>query len=366
MNCIWKSNDWPNFSWDNMRLLPLIERAAHRQGRLLGRMDGLRFDLKDQAQLHALTDDVVHSSEIEGEHLPKNQVRSSIARKLGMNHIKELVPSAHDVDNVVAMMTDATTYYDKPLSHHRLFKWHKALFENSHAISRIVTGEYRLGAMEVVSGPYGKERVHFEAPPAPSLYGEMEKFLEWFEESAKDSSPLLRAGVAHFWFVTIHPFDDGNGRIARAIADMALARAEQSNRRFYSMSKQILKERKTYYQMLEKSQKGECDITIWLEWFLNCLIRAINSAEKTVSSVLYKAKFWQQFAEESLNERQIKMLNKLIDGFEGKLKTEKWAKITKCSPDTALRDINDLIKRGALKKDKGGGRSTSYSLVLED
>lgn len=366
MKYIWQQDEWPNFRWDDKRVLILIEQAAYGQGRLLGRMDGLGFDLKDQAQLHTLTDDVLNSSEIEGEHLPENEVRSSIARKLGMKNIKDLVPSRRDVDNVVAMMTDATTNFDKPLTKKRLFEWHKALFEGEQGITRIVKGEYRFGPMEVVSGPYGKERVHFEAPPPNSLQKEMDRFLKWFEEPKKDESPLIRAAIAHFWFVTIHPFDDGNGRIARAIADMALARAEKSDKRFYSMSKQILKERNTYYKMLETSQKSDCDLTAWIEWFLNCLIHATENADETVGKVLAKSKFWQRFAEESLNERQIKMLNKLLDGFEGKLRTEKWAKMTKCSPDTALRDIKDLIERGALTKDKGGGRSTSYSLVLED
>ncbi|XOV82900.1 MAG: Fic family protein [bacterium] len=363
MQYIWESKDWPNFTWDSKKLLTLTEDAAHQQGRLLGRMDGLGFDLQDQAQLQALTDDVVNSSEIEGEDLPENQVRSSIARRLGMKNIKDLIPSARDIDSVVAMMTDATTNYDKELTQGRLFGWHKDLFEADTSIKHIVIGRYRHGTMAVVSGPYGKERTHFEAPPAHRLQGEMNSFLSWFEKPDKNTSPLLRAGIAHLWFVTIHPFDDGNGRIARAITDMALARAESSNRRFYSMSKQILKERNAYYDMLEQTQKSECDITPWLDWFLNCLIRAIKNADSTVGMVLMKAKFWQRHAEESLNERQIKMLNMLLDGFDGKLKTEKWAKITKCSPDTALRDINDLIKRRILKKDSGGGRSTSYSLA---
>ncbi|MEQ8691109.1 MAG: Fic family protein [Pseudomonadales bacterium] len=363
MRYIWESNDWPNFTWDSKKLLTLTANAAHHQGRLLGRMDGLGFDLQDQAQLHALTDDVVNSSEIEGEDLPENLVRSSIARRLGMKNIKDLVPSPRDVDSVVAMMTDATAHYDKPLTQERLFEWHRDLFDADTTIKHIVIGRYRLETMAVVSGPYGNERTHFEAPPAYRLHDEMNRFLKWFEKPHKYTSPLLHAGIAHLWFVTIHPFDDGNGRIARAITDMALARAENNNRRFYSMSKQILKERNAYYDMLEQTQKGECDITPWLEWFLNCLIRAIKNADSTVGTVLMKAKFWQRNAEESLNERQIKMLNMLLDGFEGKLKTDKWAKITKCSPDTALRDINDLIKRRILKKDSGGGRSTSYSLA---
>lgn len=363
---IWQSKQWPNFKWDSERLIPLVERAAHQQGRLLGRMDGLGFDDRNQAQLEALTDDVVHSSEIEGENLPPNEVRSSIARQLGMKNITQLVPSSSNVDSVVKMMTDATTHYDRPLDSRRLFTWHKSLFESESRNLRITVGRYRDDHMEVVSGPYGQERVHFEAPPAYRLQQEMDAFLSWFEKPKKDSSPLLTAGIAHFWFVTIHPFDDGNGRIARAIADMALARAERSNQRYYSMSKQILKERNDYYNRLEFSQKSELDITQWLEWFLNCLIRAIENADTTVGRVLRKASFWTRYREESLNERQIKVLNRLLEGFEGKLTTSKWAKLTKSSQDTALRDIADLIDRGALKKDKAGGRSTSYSLVLEE
>lgn len=360
---IWQTNDWPNFTWDSKALLALTENAASQQGRLLGRMECLGDDLQDQAQLHALTDDVVNSSEIEGEELPESEVRSSIARHLGMKNIKDLIPSPRDVDNVVAMMTDAATHYDKPLTQRRLFDWHKTLFEADSRKNQITIGAYRKDKMAVVSGPYGKERIHFEAPPAVRLNKEMNKFLSWIEKPNKSSAALIRAGIAHLWFVTIHPFDDGNGRIARAITDMTLARSEQSNRRFYSMSKQILKERNDYYYMLEQSQKSNCDITLWLDWFLNCLIRAIKNADSTIGTVLLKANFWQRYAEESLNERQIKMLNMLLAGFEGKLKTEKWAKITKSSPDTALRDINDLIKRRILKKDPHGGRSTSYSLA---
>jgi len=366
LHYIWQSQDWPNFTWDHKRLLPLMERAAHQQGRLLGRMEGLGFEGRKEAQLEALTDDVVHSSEIEGEDLPKNQVRSSIARQLGMKNISNLVPSSKGVDSVVAMMTDAATNYGKALTEERLFKWHSSLFEGENNSHRIDIGCYRNGPMQVVSGPYGKERVHFEAPPGYKLHDEMNKFLTWLEKSEDEATPLLRAGIAHFWFITIHPFDDGNGRIARAIADMALARTEDSDQRYYSMSKQILKKRNAYYDLLEHTQKGTCDITNWMEWFLSCLIHAIDNAGTTVGKVLTKAKFWQHYAEESLNDRQIKMLNMLLDGYTGKLKTDKWAKSTKCSPDTALRDITDLIERGALKKDKAGGRSTSYSLVIED
>lgn len=366
MSYIWENDNWPDLTWSSERLLPLLARTAHEQGRLLGKMEGLGFDQKDEAQLRALTDDVVKSSEIEGETLPQDQVRSSLARRLDMRHVKNLVPSSRDVDGIVEIMTDATVSFAKPLTEERLLRWHASLFPDGRSgMSSIMTGCYRDGPMQVVSGTIGNEQVHYEAPPAERLQGEMRKFLDWFE-NPRDIEPLLAAGLAHFWFVTIHPFDDGNGRIARAIADMALARAEKSHRRFYSMSKQIRQERNDYYMILEISQRGDCDITAWQEWFLSCLLRAILSADATVDSVLQKARFWQRFAAGSLNNRQTKVLNRLLDGFEGRLTSTKWAKLTKCSPDTALRDIKGLIERGALRQESGGGRSTSYVLVLED
>lgn len=366
MAYIWQHSKWPALHWDTARLLPLLTAVTYEQGRLQGKMDGLGFDeLRDEAHLYTLTDDVVESSEIEGEHLPQAEVRSSIARHLGMKHVKDLVPSSRNVDGVVAMMTDATTNYNRPLTRRRLCKWQKSLFPTGKSgLATIVTGRYRDGPMHVVSGPIGKEKVHFEAPPADRLSREMQVFLEWFADT-RGINPVLAAGLAHLWFVTIHPFDDGNGRIARAIADMMLARAENSSRRYYSLSKQIGSERSDYYKMLEMTQKGDCDITAWQEWFLLCLKRSIDSANEVVEGVLRKARFWQRYAEESLNERQVKVLNKLLDGFEGKLTTSKWARLTKSSQDTALRDIKDLITRGALTQDVGGGRSTSYSLVLK-
>ncbi len=366
MTYIWENDNWPALTWDTGKLLPLLTRVAHEQGRLLGKMEGLGFEaLRDEAHLNAMTDDVVKSSEIEGEQLPQDEVRSSIARQLGMKHVKDLVPSSRDVDGIVEMMTDATTNYDRPLTRRRLFRWHSSLFPTGKSgVSVIDTGKYRDGPMQVVSGAIGKEKLHFEAPSADRLTEQMAEFLDWFEDPG-EMNPLLAAGLAHFWFVTIHPFDDGNGRIARAIADMALARAENTRRRYYSMSKQIRSERSDYYKMLEQSQKGTCDITAWQEWFLNCLYRAIRSADATVETVLQKARFWQRFATDTLNERQINILNRLLDGFEGKLTTSKWAKLTKTSHDSALRDIKDLIDRGALKQEEGGGRSTSYVLVLE-
>lgn len=368
MHYIWQNEDWPKLTWDTAKLLPLLIRVSRAQGRLLGKMEGLGFEaLKDEAHLNAMTDDVVKSSEIEGEQLPQDEVRSSIARQLGMKHVKDLVPSSREVDGIVELMTDATIHYDVPLTRRRLFRWHESLFPTGKSgLATIITGKFRDGPMRVVSGAIGKEKVHFEAPPAARLTEEMAAFLDWFEEPAEGIDPLFAAGLAHFWFVTIHPFDDGNGRIARAIADMALARAEQSARRYYSMSKQIRAERNDYYGTLEHSQKGTCDITTWQEWFLSCLHRAIESADETVDTVLQKARFWQRFAEQPLNERQTKVLNKLLDGFEGKLTTSKWAKLTRSSHDTALRDIKDLIERGALEQEPGGGRSTSYALILEE
>tara|TARA_R110001599_G_scaffold353733_1_gene595909 strand:- start:2489 stop:3607 length:1119 start_codon:yes stop_codon:yes gene_type:complete len=367
MSYIWQSENWPALRWDTAKLLPLLTAVAYEQGRLQGKMEGLGFDaLRDEAQLHALTDEVVKSSEIEGEHLPQEEVRSSIARHLGLKHLKDLVPSSREVDGIVEMMTDATTEYGRPLTRRRLFKWHNSLFPTEkRGLVTIATGQYRDGPMHVVSGAISKEKVHYEAPPAERLSREMEEFLDWLEDTG-DMNPVLAAGLAHFWFVSIHPFDDGNGRIARAITDMALARAENSSRRYYSMSKQIRSERNDYYKMLEKTQKGGCDITAWQEWFLGCLQRAIRNADEIVGEVLQKTRFWQRYAEETLNERQIKVLNRLLDGFEGKLTTSKWAKLTKSSQDTALRDIKNLIERGALRQEAGGGRSTSYALILEE
>lgn len=366
LNYIWNLDQWPQLSWNTAQLIPLLTRVSREQGRLLGRMEGLGFDLQDEAHLRTLTDDVIKSSEIEGENLPHDQVRSSLARRLGLD-IAGLVPADREVEGVVEMMTDATVNYAAPLTGERLFDWHAALFPTGRSgMSRITVGAWRNGPMEVVSGPIGKERTHYEAPPADRLDKEMDAFLTWFAQpGAMDG--LLAAGLAHFWFVTIHPFDDGNGRIARAIADMALARTEVSPRRFYSMSAQIRSERNDYYRMLEQTQKNGPDITRWMEWFLSCLHRAIKVADERVGTVLQKARFWQRFATESLNERQIKVLNRLLDGgFEGKLTSSKWARLARCSQDTAGRDINDLIARGALRKDPRGGRSTSYSLVLQE
>jgi Fic family protein len=329
-------------------------------------MEALGFDLRSEAVLETLTEDVHKSSEIEGEHLDKEQVRSSIARRLGLD-VGGLLPSDHNVDGVVEMMLDATQNYDQPLDDERLFSWHGALFPTGRSgLVKITVGDWRNdaeGPMQVVSGPYGNRNVHYQAPEASLLVAEMSVFLKWFE-GTEPADLVLRAALAHLWFVTLHPFDDGNGRIARAIADMALARSEGSPQRFYSMSAQILKERKAYYAILESTQKDDLDVTNWLTWFLNCLDRAFDGTEETLASILAKAVFWERLKGEPISERQQRVLNKLLDGFEGKLTSSKWAKLTKTSPDTALRDITDLVERGILVKDPGGGRSTSYSLMV--
>jgi Fic family protein len=365
---IWEKENWPALHWDDERLAKQLPAVAHDQGRLLGKMEALGFDLRGEAHLHTLTEDVVKSSEIEGEKLPPDQVRSSIARRLGMD-AGGLGPADRHVEGSVEMMLDATVNYTQPLTDERLFAWHASLFPTGRSgMRKIIVGDWRddaAGPMRVVSGPMGREKVHYEAPPADRLPTEMQKFLQWFEEPG-DIAPLLIAGLAHFWFVTIHPFDDGNGRIGRTIADMALARSEKNGQRFYSMSAQIRQERDQYYQTLERTQKAELDVTHWQDWFLSCLHRAIGGAQDTLATVLTKARFWERFGQESLNARQIKVLNRLLDGgFEGKLTSSKWAKMTKSSQDTAHRDIVDLMARGVLQKDPGGGRSTSYSLAAK-
>jgi Fic family protein len=357
--------DWPDFQWHQEKLAGLLAGLRHRQGRLIGRMESLGFSLRAEATLQTLTLDVLKSSEIEGEILDRDQVRSSIARRLGIE-IGTLAPADRDVEGMVEMMLDAMQSYSAPLTAERLFDWHASLFPTGYSgMRKIEVGRWRddsRGPMQVVSGAFGRERVHVEAPTAKHLKKEMTLFLKWFN-GTDDTDPVLRAGLAHLWFVTIHPFEDGHGRIARAVADMVLARSEQSSQRFYSMSAQIRIERKTYYDTLEKTQKGGLDITPWLEWFLGCLDRAFDGTEETLGSVLHKARFWETHANTSFNDRQRLMLNKLLDRFEGKLTSSKWAKIAKCSQDTALRDILGLVDHGILAKDAGGGRSTSYSLT---
>jgi Fic family protein len=331
-------------------------------------MEALGFPLEQEALLQTLTEEVVKSSEIEGEKLDVSLVRSSIARRLGMD-VGGLEPADRQVEGVVEMMLDATRHYDQPLTAERLFAWHASLFPTGRiGMRKIRAAAWRddsTGPMQVVSGPIGRERVHFEAPPAAKLEREMQVFLDWFNEDSTnvDSDAVLKAGLAHLWFVTIHPLDDGNGRIARAIADLALARSEHSSQRFYSMSAQIRRERAAYYNILEQTQKATMDVTAWMEWFLACLGRAIDGAQTTLAAVLSKARFWEPLRAVPLNERQRLMLNRLLDGFEGKLTTSKWAKIAKCSSDTALRDILDLVERGILVRNPQGGRSTSYALA---
>jgi len=356
---------WPDFRWDAERVGARLGAVRHRQGRLTGRMEVLGFELRSEAVLTTLTQDVLKSSEIEGEVLDADQVRSSIARRLGMD-IGGLTPAERHVEGVVEMMLDATQKYSEPLTEERLYAWHAALFPTGRSgMQKIIVGAWRDdrdGPMQVVSGPIGRERVHYEAPAAGLLPDEVAPFLAWFE-ARQELDAVLKAALVHLWFVTIHPFDDGNGRIARAIADMALARSEESTQRFFSMSAQIREERTAYYDVLEATQKGDLDITTWLEWFLDCLGRAIEGAEETLGSILEKARFWEHANTLPLNDRQKLVLNRLLDGFEGKLNSSKWAKLTKSSPDTALRDITDLIDRGLLERDASGGRSTSYSLV---
>lgn len=359
--------DWPHFKWDNESLLTILGRVRNLQGKLIGRMESLGFELRNDASLQILTLDILKSSEIEGEVLQPDQVRSSIARKLGLD-IAGLVASDRNVDGVVDMMLDATQEYNKPLTVQRLFNWHSSLFPTgSSGMYKISTGDWRKDSspMQVVSGPMGKEKVHFEAPKAEIIDTEMSRFLEWFNEEAT-LDPTLKAAIAHLWFVTIHPFDDGNGRIARAITDMMLSRADESSLRFYSMSAQIRLERKEYYDILERTQKGNLDITNWIKWFLECLLNALNTSENKLENVLFKSYFWKTHAKTNMNDRQVLLLNKLLDGFEGKLTTSKWAKIAKCSADTALRDIQDLINKNILQKeDSGGGKNTSYKVNSE-
>lgn len=361
---IYQQNNWPNFTWKNDEIINLLSEARNLQGRLIGKMESLGFNLRNEALLDTLTLDVLKSSEIEGEFLNPEQVRSSIARRLGME-IAGSVESDRNIDGVVEMMLDATQNCFKPLTADRLFDWHAALFPTGRSgMFKITVADWRkdtTGPMQVVSGTLGKEKVHFQAPDAELVEKEMKLFLDWFCNNQK-TDLVLKAAVAHLWFVTIHPFEDGNGRITRALTDMLLAKADKSNQRFYSMSAQIRIERKEYYEILEKSQKGNLDITEWMIWFLNCLINALKSTDSQLVSVLFKADFWTKNASTLINERQKKLLNKLLDGFDGKLTSAKWAKITKSSKDTAIRDINDLIDKGILQKEAAGGRSTSYEL----
>ena len=359
-------DSWPKFTWDSAALSGRLGTVHRLQEQLLNRMGSVGFQLRVEASLQSLTEEVLKSSEIEGEVLDKAQVRSSIAQRLGID-IGALIPVDRNVEGVVDMMLDATQKFIEPLTASRLFDWHAALFPIGRSgMHKIAVGEWRTdinGPMQVVSGPIGNERVHFEAPIAARLDNEMQKFIEWFNDF-DGTDLILRAGIAHLWFVTIHPFEDGNGRIARAIADMALARSEKIAQRFYSMSSQIRKERNDYYKFLEKTQKqNHLDITAWLDWFLGCLARAFESTNAILENVFRKASFWESHREIPLNDRQHLVINRLLDNFEGKLTSSKWAKLAKCSQDTASRDIDDLIKKGILEKGQAGGRSTSYCLA---
>jgi Fic family protein len=356
---------WPHFTWDGESLASALAAVRHKQGRLLGKMESLGFDLRAEANVTVLTSEVVKSSAIEGEMLDPQEVRSSIARRLGLD-VAGLPKAARDVEGVVEMMLDATRNFQTPLTKERLFDWHASLFPTGRrGMGRLTVGAWRTGEsgpMQVVSGPMGREKVHFEAPQADRLESEMARFIEWFNAPTL-IDPVLRAGIAHLWFVTIHPFEDGNGRIARAIADMALARADGTTDRFYSMSSQIAAEWKDYYLRLETAQRGDMDITRWLFWFLDCLDRAIDGAEGTLGAVLYKARLWQRINRHPVNDRQRLVINRMLNGFKGFLSTSKYAKLAKCSTDTALRDIRELLERGILVQNPGRGRSTSYRLA---
>lgn len=363
---IYQQADWPKFTWSHEKLAHLLAEVWQRQGRLLGRMEALDIDLQHEATLETLTLDILKSCEIEGEVLDAEQIRSSIARRLGMD-IAGLVPSNRNTEGIVEMMLDATQNYEQALTNDRLFSWYAALFPGSkRGKHKNVVGAWRDNTeedpMQVVSGAIGNAYVHFEAPAATILEDEMNRFMAWFND-VKQMDAIVKAAIAHLWFVTIHPFDDGNGRITRAIADMQLTRADGTSQRFYSMSAQIRKERKDYYTILEETQKGSLDITTWVKWFLECLHRALMATDETLATVLKKVKFWERHATTIFNERQKLMINKLLDGIDGKLNTSKWAKVAKCSPDTALRDIRDLMDKEVLMKEKAGGRSTNYILT---
>ena len=366
MSYIHENPNWPDFTWDSDTLSPLLAALRYREGQLVGQMQALGFTLQQEASLKSLTEDVIKSSAIEGETLNPDEVRSSIARRLGMD-IAGLIPASRDVEGIVEMMLDATQNFAEPLTAERLFDWHAALFPTGRSgMHKITVGAWRTvetGPMQVVSGPAGREKVHFEAPHADKLEAEMTAFIAWFNGPQK-TDPVLKAGIAHLWFVTIHPFEDGNGRIARALADMALTQADGSKERFYSMSSQIEAERKTYYDHLERQQRGDLNITVWLQWFFDCLTRAFDRAETTLSAVLYKAALWENANHQPINDRQRLVINRMLEGgWQGHLNTSKYAKLAKTSNDTALRDIRELLAGGILIQNQGGGRSTSYRLI---
>jgi Fic family protein len=368
MTFIYEKPGWPQFSWDSDALAVPLAAVRHKQGKHLGKMEGLDFDLRAEANLTVLTSEVLNSSAIEGETLKPDEVRSSIARRLGLD-VGSLPEPGREVEGVVEMTLDATKNFEAPLTDERLFGWHASLFPTGRSgMSRITVGAWRpkkAGPMQVVSGPIGREKVHFEAPEAERLETEMARFLKWFN-TPPSIDPVLKAGITHLWFVTIHPFEDGNGRIARAIGDMALSQADGTGDRFFSLSSQFEAERKEYYLQLEAAQRGDLDITRWLTWFLGCLDRAIGNAEKTLVAVLHKARLWQRINRRPVNNRQREVINRMLDGFEGYLTTSKYAKLAKCSQDTALRDIRELLERGIIVQNPGRGRSTSYRLAEPD
>ena len=364
---LWQRPDWPHWRFDAAALAAPLAEVHRAQGHLAGRMADLGLAQRDQATLQVLTQEVITTSAIEGERLDLDAVRSSVARKLGLD-IGALAPSDRHVDGVVDVVLDATRHFDQPLTPERLFGWHAALFPTGYSgRTRITVAAWRTdasGPMQVVSGPVGREKVHFEAPPAATLPAQTQAFFDWFE-AAPAGDAIIKAGLAHLWLVTLHPFDDGNGRLSRAVGDMALARAEGTHQRFYSFSAQIQRERKDYYDQLEATQKGPLDVTPWLHWFLGCLLRAVQGADATLAGVLDKAQFWQRWAGTPMNARQTLVLNRVLDGMEGKLTNAKWAAMGKCSADTALRDINDLLERGVLRRLEGGGRSVGYELCAK-
>ncbi len=364
---IYQNKQWPTLSWRDKDLSASLSDIRHRQGLLIGRMNTLGFSLKQEASLTIISKDILKTSEIEGENLNQQEVRSSVARRLGLD-VAGLIPSGRHVDGVVEMLLDATQNYKEPLTKERLFSWHAALFPTGQSgLKKITVGAWRkpnTDPMQVVSGPTGKEKVHYEAPQASTLDKEMDQFLEWFESDTDNIDPVLKAGVAHLWFVTIHPFEDGNGRIARAIADLMLARSDKTNYRFYSMSTQIRHERKDYYKKLEQQQRSTTDITPWLDWFLSCLGRSIEGAEGILETVLYKDNLWGRINHKPVNERQQLIINRMLEDFKGHMNTSKYAKLTKSSNDTALRDIKDLLTRHIFIQNEGGGRSTSYRLPM--
>jgi Fic family protein len=369
---VWQSPDWPAWHFDAKQLAAPLAATSLAQGRLLGRLADLGMALRSDACLAATTLDALQTSAIEGEALDPHTVRSSVATRLGMD-IGALAPVDRQVDGVVDMVLDATSNAQLPLTQARLFGWHAALFPTGRSgLNPLRVAQWRddaQGPMQVVSGPVGRRKLHFEAPPAAVLGAEVASFLAWAEatddNTGPGTAPLLKAGLAHLWFVTVHPFKDGNGRIARAVGDLFLARADGSAQRFYSLSAQLQRERKAYYELLERTQRGSLDATAWLLWFLAMVQRAVDEAHLTLEAVLAKARFWQRWGASPLNLRQIKLLNRLLDGFDGRMTTSRWALIAHCSPDTALRDITELLHRGVLRRAAGGGRSTSYELSID-